>query len=237
MYYGATARKIRSYFKALRKAARKEGGAIGFIEEIDAIAMARGGMSATTPLRQPRVRRCMCCGGLEGLPMSYARRPRLSSCDQSSPVDSEGLGGVVNELLVQMQSFDEPTGWREAARPGSSTASTCCLPAHRQLRGRRRQPANILLIASTNRADNLDPALLRPGRFDRRLTFELPDEGRPPRADRPLPGAARRTTPSSTTTSARDALAAVTQGYTPGDDRAPASTRRWSTPCAAARPR
>ena len=31
MYYGATARKIRSYFKALRKAARQEGGAIGFI--------------------------------------------------------------------------------------------------------------------------------------------------------------------------------------------------------------
>ena len=29
MYYGATARKIRSYFKALRKAARQEGGAIG----------------------------------------------------------------------------------------------------------------------------------------------------------------------------------------------------------------
>ena len=45
MYYGATARKIRSYFKALRKAARQEGGAIGFIEEIDAIAMARGGLS------------------------------------------------------------------------------------------------------------------------------------------------------------------------------------------------
>ena len=39
MWYGATAKKIRSYFKALRKAARKEGGAIGFMEEIDAIAM------------------------------------------------------------------------------------------------------------------------------------------------------------------------------------------------------
>ena len=44
MCYGATAKKIRSYFKALRKAARKEGGAIGFIEEIDAIAMSRGGV-------------------------------------------------------------------------------------------------------------------------------------------------------------------------------------------------
>ena len=49
MFYGATAKKIRSYFKALRKAARKEGGAIGFIEEIDAIAMARGGVGAVAP--------------------------------------------------------------------------------------------------------------------------------------------------------------------------------------------
>jgi ATP-dependent Zn protease len=33
---------------------------------------------------------------------------------------------------------------------------------------------NILLIAATNRADSLDAALLRPGRFDRRLYFDLP---------------------------------------------------------------
>jgi ATP-dependent Zn protease len=31
-----------------------------------------------------------------------------------------------------------------------------------------------MIIAATNRADSLDPALLRPGRFDRRLTFDLP---------------------------------------------------------------
>ena len=43
MYYGQTNRKIRTYFKALRKAAREEGGAIGFIEEIDAIGAARAG--------------------------------------------------------------------------------------------------------------------------------------------------------------------------------------------------
>ena len=47
MYYGQTGRKIRNYFKELRKAAREEGGAIGFIEEIDAIAGARSGMRST----------------------------------------------------------------------------------------------------------------------------------------------------------------------------------------------
>ncbi len=37
----------------------------------------------------------------------------------------------------------------------------------------------ILLIAATNRVDMLDPALLRPGRFDRQVKVELPDrEGR-----------------------------------------------------------
>src|SRR3984885_4280087 len=41
MYYGQTNRKIRTFFKQLRKYARKEGGAIGFIEEIDAIGASR----------------------------------------------------------------------------------------------------------------------------------------------------------------------------------------------------
>ncbi len=68
MYYGATAGKIRSYFAALRKAARTEGGAIGFIEEIDAIAMVRGGMpSVAAP-------------GLGTAPLTPARR-----CPASPP--------------------------------------------------------------------------------------------------------------------------------------------------------
>ena len=33
----------------------------------------------------------------------------------------------------------------------------------------------IILISATNRPDVLDPALLRPGRFDRRVTLDLPD--------------------------------------------------------------
>jgi cell division protease FtsH len=61
-----------------------------------------------------------------------------------------GLGGghdereqTLNQLLVEMDGFDEATG--------------------------------IILIAATNRPDILDPALLRPGRFDRQIVVDRPD--------------------------------------------------------------
>jgi cell division protease FtsH len=41
--------------------------------------------------------------------------------------------------------------------------------------------ANVIVMAATNRPDVLDPALLRPGRFDRRIAVELPTQ-----ADRAL---------------------------------------------------
>ncbi|BAK37861.1 cell division protein FtsH [Microlunatus phosphovorus NM-1] len=63
----------------------------------------------------------------------------------------------------------------------------------------------VILIAATNRPDVLDPALLRPGRFDRQIAVEAPDlkgrfqilkvhaEGKPMGPDIDLEGVARRT--------------------------------------------
>ncbi|NUQ32312.1 MAG: AAA family ATPase, partial [Dermatophilaceae bacterium] len=64
---------------------------------------------------------------------------------------------------------------------------------------------NVILIAATNRPDILDPALLRPGRFDRQIAVDAPDmigrhrilevhaQGKPVTADVDLLAVARRT--------------------------------------------
>jgi cell division protease FtsH len=65
--------------------------------------------------------------------------------------------------------------------------------------------ASVIMIAATNRPDILDPALLRPGRFDRQITVEAPDlkgrlailgvhaAGKPMTADVDLATVAKRT--------------------------------------------
>jgi len=138
MFYGQTNRKIRSYFKALRKAARKEGGAIGFIEEFDAIGLSRTGMGKGN--------------GREG--------------------------SIVNELLVQMQSFDLPTSGQKFTNTIIDSLNRL-MPDSMSLPRPKVTMDNVLLIAATNRGADLDPALMRPGRFDRSIHFDLP-----PRTDR-----------------------------------------------------
>jgi ATP-dependent Zn protease len=151
MFYGMTAVKIRAFFKSLRKAARKNGGAIGFIEEIDAIGSARGSLSAAP---------------MPDAGSGYARAV-------SHTITGEGSSGVVNELLIQMQSFDQPP-LRQRMRSAFVQWMNGYLPEGRSLKAGKPTYNNILLIAATNRADAMDPALLRPGRFDRRLFFDVP---------------------------------------------------------------
>jgi len=149
MWQGMSAFRIRSFFRKLRKAARKEGGAIGFIEEIDAVAGARGGVAASEPA-----------------PTSLARTT-------SAFMGGGDSGNMVNELLIQMQSFDQPPLGRRIKAKIISWMNGY-MPETWQMTPMRSEYSNILLIAATNRGDSLDPALLRPGRFDRRLYFDVP---------------------------------------------------------------
>ena len=173
MFYGQTNRKIRAYFKALRRYARREGGAIGFIEELDAIGAARG----------------------------------------SGPNHGEGIPGVVNELLIQLQSFEQTPA---SVRLKSSLVEmvNSWLPPHRRLPRPKVAPANVLVIGATNRASDLDPALMRPGRFDRTIYFGLPGRnGRRDIIDYYLGKKAHE--PDLDDPSRRDTLAALTAGYSP----------------------
>ncbi len=175
MYYGQTNRKIRSYFRALGSAARKESGAIGFIEEIDAIGGARAGMGG---------------GG-----------------------QRDSVAGVVNELLIQLQSFDEPA--RSTRLRGWCTdLVNRFLPPARTLRKPRLLTANVLIVGATNRAADLDPALLRPGRFDRSVHFGLP--GRADRREIIDYYLAKKAHVADLDDPVRlDSLAAMTAGYSP----------------------
>lgn len=189
MFQGASARRIRSFFKALKKAAAKEGGAIGFIEEIDAVGRARGGMQNA-----------------------------FSTYESSGMAVNQMTGGgdassMVNELLIQLQSFDaQPMGHR--MRNWCIGGLNSFLPAGRQLKKVSPPYNNVLIIGATNRADALDPALLRPGRFDRTLYFDIPSKaGRRELLDYFL--ARRSHTEDMDREDLREELSSMTLGHTP----------------------
>jgi cell division protease FtsH len=187
MWFGMTNVRIRSFFRALRKAARREGGAIGFIEEIDAIGGDRGNMA-------------------------MAPAPELPG-RMVSRFSSSGVGGMVNELLIQMQSFDQPI-WRQRVKERLVEWLNGYLQEGRRIRVGKPSYHNILLIAATNRADSLDSALLRPGRFDRRLYFDLPTkQGRRELIDYFLERKSHH--PGLAAEASRERLAHDTLGYTP----------------------
>jgi cell division protease FtsH len=186
MWFGMTAMKIRAFFKSLKKAARKEGGAIGFIEEIDAVGGSRG-VEALAPYRQ------------DGR--------------SHSPMVSQGSGGMVNELLIQLQSFDTPPVSRRVMN-GCIDLLNKFFPGDHQIKKRAGDYSNVLIIGATNRADSLDAALLRPGRFDRTLYFDVPSRaGRRDLIDYFL--GTRAIAPELLRDDRRAELASMTFGYTP----------------------
>ena len=146
MFMGIGNLKVRRMFKKARSMSDKYGGAVIFVDELDALGGSRGGVSErfSPGDTAPKPHRIF-MGGMAGM----------------------GGMGIVNELLVGMDGFVMPRGlWRHIRRIFRL--------------GKPKVPFyNILIIGATNRASTLDPALLRPGRFDRKIHVGLPDhEGR-----------------------------------------------------------
>jgi cell division protease FtsH len=147
MFFGVGNLRVSYLFRKARALSDKYGGAVIFIDELDALGGSRGGI-------QER---------FEGKDGSGFWPPKIMF------PGGMGMGGMlVNELLVQMDGLVMPRGlfWRHLKRF--------------LLRRKPKVPFyNLLIIGATNRAQTLDPALLRPGRFDRKIHVGLPDgEGR-----------------------------------------------------------
>jgi len=74
-----------------------------------------------------------------------------------------GGSGLLNELLLQMDPPNMDNGWFAK------------LLRNLGLRRKKAERPAVLTVAATNLPDVLDPALLRPGRFDRKLWVDAPD--------------------------------------------------------------
>lgn len=135
MFFGVSNLRIMMLYRKARSLARKYGACILFIDEIDAIAQARGG--------------------------------RFAGQGFLGPLFGWGGNAMLNELLLQL---DPPP--QELTLIGR-------LLRLLGLRRRRAELPPVLTIAATNMPDALDPALLRPGRFDRKIVVDAPSaEGR-----------------------------------------------------------
>jgi cell division protease FtsH len=180
MFMGVSNLRVMRLFSKARKFSERFGGAVIFMDELDAIG-SRGGVAQTMepyPFHEPFRH------GLEDLltegPREEPQRGGILGLVDRVVMGGMGMGMggmLVNELLVQMDGLEQPRGLRRFFR------RLIPLPIRKRLK--RKVPTyNILVIGATNRADALDPALLRPGRFDRRLHVGLPDkEGREDIAD------------------------------------------------------
>jgi transitional endoplasmic reticulum ATPase len=75
-----------------------------------------------------------------------------------------------------------------------------------------KERGQVIVIAATNRPDDIDPALRRPGRFDREIAFPVPDK----RARREILQVHTRNMPLADDVNL-DELAEITHGYTGAD--------------------
>ena len=87
------------------------------------------------------------------------------------PLEVPGLNYLYSKVNKNFSRFDDGAG-------GDNEVQRTMLEIVNQLDGFESR-GNVKVLMATNRPDTLDPALMRPGRLDRKVEFGLPDlEGR-----------------------------------------------------------
>ncbi len=77
--------------------------------------------------------------------------------------------------IIFIDEIDAVASWRGASDEGSRAGERVVNALLTEMDGLQNLK-NVVVLAATNRPDILDPALLRPGRFDRVLQMPVPDE-------------------------------------------------------------
>jgi ATP-dependent Zn protease len=139
--------KVMMLYRKARKLAKEYGACILFIDEIDAI----GGARSTSLMG----------GAAPGAGIGFEPGGKANVM-----MGMGGMGagsGLLNELLLQMDPPPEDPSWFGK------------LLRTFGLRRKKPEMPAVLTVAATNLAETLDAALLRPGRFDRKIVVEHPD--------------------------------------------------------------
>ena len=152
MFMGMSALTVRSFFKKARRKADAYGGVVLFLAEIDALGSRGGNVAMARDAHEHAL-----------TPPEMRLRHKINRIIMGGM----GMGGdrsVLNEILTQLDGMEGMvlTGVGRHVR--------------RFLHAKPKQTPhyNILIIGATNMASALDPALLRPGRFDRKIHFGNP---------------------------------------------------------------
>ena len=141
-----------------------------FIDEIDAVAPARS--SESDGLSQRMVSALLTL--LDGAPPSAAAAAAVSAALGAA-------NAAATSTAVAPAGSAEPTqlrGWQHKLpnQPGSGAGGSSASSTPHGGNGRR-VAARVVVIAATNRVNAIDPALRRPGRFDRELEIGEKDNG------------------------------------------------------------
>ena len=146
----------------------------------------------------PRSRRACCSSGrpAPARRCSPRRSPVRRACRSSrsaAPTSSRCSSASARRACATSSSRRRPRRPRSCSSTRSTRSVVTAAPALGGGHDEREQTLNqllvemdgfdqkqgVILLASTNRPDILDPALLRPGRFDRQIVVDRPDlEGR-----------------------------------------------------------